>query len=387
MNLLRDIFRRRARSILTITGIGIGVFTLVVLGAVAENMNVLLKTSGSMYDRYITVVEAKNANYVGMSLGSRPLAQDTIEQLRKYPGVTVVSPQTNIAIDDEFTGIPPMILGTEAGSPDYAEFQLSRGRRLEPGERGVAILGTDLAKKRGLKVGDTIELRGMKFTVVGVFGRTYMTVTDASAYVPLADAQQIIFARLPDSLKRSVKPSDLVLQANVYGAKGENLDTLATRMGRDITGILASGPTKMKQAQGAIIALVNAIVWSVAVIALIVSTFSIVNTMTMAVGERTREIGVKRALGASRGRIGRDVIAESALLGALGGVGGIALGVVVAMALNAAVVSATGTSMLLITGRLVVGTLAFAVALGVLGGLWPARRASRLDPARALANA
>jgi len=315
---LRDIFRRKGRSMLTITGIGIGVFTLVVLGAFAENMNVLLSTSGHYYDNMITVLEAENANYVGMSLSSRPLSEETIDALRAYPGVREVSPQTNIMLDDEFKGVPPMILGTEPGSPDYAAFRLSAGRRLEEGDRRVAVLGVDLAKRRGLEPGDTIELRGKEFTVVGTLERTYMTVTDASAYVPLADAQQIFYDRLPEAFRRGVSPSALVLQANVYGEEGEDLDALAARMTRDIDGTLASGPTKMKEASGAIITLINALVWSVAAIALIVSVFSVVNTMTMSVSERRREIGVKRALGASRGRIGRDVIAESALMGGLG---------------------------------------------------------------------
>jgi len=138
MSVLRDIFRRKGRSILTISGIGVGVFALVVLGAVAENMSVLLSSSGSYYDNVITVVEAKNSNFVGMSLGSRPLAKEIIDEIRTYPGVREVSPQVNIQISDEFTGIPPMILGAEADSPDYAGFDLAEGRRLKTGERGVA---------------------------------------------------------------------------------------------------------------------------------------------------------------------------------------------------------------------------------------------------------
>lgn len=385
MSMLRDIFRRRARSVLTITGIGVGVFALVVLGAVAENMNVLLTTSGSYYDGVITVVEAKNSNFVGMSLGSRPLAKETIDEIRAYPGVREVSPQVNIQISDEFNGIPPMILGAEAKSPDYAGFELAEGRRVQAGERGVAVLGTDLSKKRGLELGDTTALRGAKFTVVGIYDRTYMTVTDSAAFVPLADAQQILYRRLPDAFRNNVKPSELVLQANVYGEEGVDLDRLSERMTRDVDGILASGPTKMQEAQGQIIDLINAILWSIGVVALIVGTFSVVNTMTMAVSERTREIGVKRALGATRRRIRQDVLAESALMAALGGAGGLVLGVLVALGLNAATVASTGTSLFLVTPRLVVGTLAFAVVLGIIGGLWPARHAARLDPAAALA--
>ncbi|MDZ4170086.1 MAG: FtsX-like permease family protein [Coriobacteriia bacterium] len=384
MSVLRDIFRRKGRSILTITGVGIGVFALVVLGAVAENMNVLLNTSSGYYDNFITVVEAETSNFVGMSLGSRPLAKEIVDEIRAYPGVRRVSPQVNIMIEDEFTGIPPMILGAEASSPDFASFETVEGRRLKAGERGAAVLGTDMAKKSGLEVGDNVTLRDARFVVVGIYGRTYMTALDAGAFVPLADAQQIYHRRLSEAFRDDVRPSDLVLQANVYGDEGVDLDRLSEQLTRDVDGVLASGPTKMKEAQAQIIDLVNAVLWSLAVVALIVGTVSVVNTMTMAVGERTREIGVKRALGATRRRVRRDVLAESALMAALGGIGGLVLGVLVALGLNAATVAGTGTSMFLVTPRLVVGTLAFAVVLGIVGGLWPARNAARLDPSAAL---
>jgi len=386
MSMLRDIFRRRGRSLLTISGIGVGVFALVVLGSVAESMNVLVTKDAGYYEERITVVEAKNSNFVGMSLGSRPLAKQTVDELRAYPGVSEVSPQVNLQIDDEFTGIPPMILGAEPASPDYAAFTLAAGRRLKDGDTGVAVVGVDFAKKRGVEVGDTTTLRGRSFTVVGILDRTYMAVTDSSAYVTLDEAQQIYYKRLPDAFRQNVKPSELVLQANVYGDEGENLDQLSERITRDIEGVLASGPTKMQEAQSQIIDLVNAVLWSVGAVALLVSTVSVVNTMTMAVGERTREIGVKRALGATRRTIRRDVLSESALMAALGGIGGLAMGVFVALALNSATVAATGTSMFLVTTRLVVGAFVFAVVLGVIGGLWPARQAARLDPATALAT-
>lgn len=384
MSILRDIFRRRSRSVFTITGIGVGVFALVVLGAVAESMNVLVAQSSTYYADRITVVEAENSNFVGMSLGSRPLAEETLDEVRAYPGVRDVSPQVNIQLADEFTGIPPMILGAEPGTPDYADFELASGRSLEDGDSEATVVGADFANKHGVEIGDTTTLRGRPFTVVGVLARTYMPVTDSSAYVTLTDAQQIFYGRLPDAFRQNVKPSELVLQANVYGTEGEDLDQLAERMTRDIEGVLASGPTKMKEAQSRIIDLINSVLWSVGVVALVVSTVSVVNTMTMAVGERTREIGVKRALGATRGAIRRSVIAESALMAALGGIGGLAGGVLVAIALNSATVVATGTSMFLVTGRLVAGAFAFAVVLGVIGGLWPARNAARLDPAAAL---
>lgn len=386
MSVLRDVFRRKGRSILTISGISIGVFALVVLGAVAENMNVYVGKLVGYYEDVIVVVEAKDANFVGMSLGSRPLSMETVDKLRDYPGVGGVSPQVNVMLEDDYGSvIPPMALGSEPGMADYEDFPLAQGRVLEEGDRHATILGSDLAKKQGLSVGDTIDVRGADFTIVGLLDRTYVNLLDASAFVTLADAQQLYYEALPETFQEEVDPADLVLQVNVHAAEGVDPDALAPRLSRDIDGILATGPTKMMDTVNGLIGMINAVAWSMAAIALIVSALSIVNTMTMAVGERTRELGVKRALGASRWQVGREVLTESAAMGALGGIGGLAVGALVAAGLNAAFVSATGTSILLVTGRLLAGAFIFSIALGVVGGLWPARHASRLDPAAALA--
>ena len=157
-------------------------------------------------------------------------------------------------------------------------------------------------------------------------------------------------------------------------------------MNRDVDGILATGPTKMMNTVNGLIGLINAVVLSVAAVALIASVVSIVNTMLMAVGERTREIGVKRALGATKWTVARDVLIESGTMGLLGGVGGLVLGVLVALGLNSVVVAASGTTALVPTFRLGVAALVFALVLGAVGGLYPAIHASRLDPATAIAK-
>jgi putative ABC transport system permease protein len=229
-----------------------------------------------------------------------------------------------------------------------------------------------------------MDVRGTRFEVVGVLERSYVNLVDASVYVPLAQAQQLYYESLPAAFQAGVRPSELVVQAEVYVDDGVDPDVLAGELRRSVAGIKATGPTEMGETVSGLIALINAIVWSVAALALIVCVLSIINTMTMAVSERTREIGVKRALGASRWRVAREVVLESGVMGLLGGVVGLALGAVVATGLNSTMVATTGTSVLLVTARLALGALVFATALGVIGGLWPARHASRLDPAAAL---
>jgi putative ABC transport system permease protein len=248
------------------------------------------------------------------------------------------------------------------------------------------VVGYDLAERQKVAVGGSIDVRGQQYEVVGTLDRTYVNLLDSAVFVTLADAQQMYYQALPASFQRDIKPEDLVLQANVYTRREHDPDQLASALNRTFDGILATGPTKMMDTVNGLLGLINAIVWSVAGVALVVSAFSIVNTMLMAVGERTREIGVKRALGASRWIVARDVLVESGTMGALGGVGGIILGLLVAVALNAAVVAATGSTMLVPTPRLALGALLFAVVLGAVGGSYPALRASRLDPPSALAK-
>jgi putative ABC transport system permease protein len=386
MSVLRDIFRRKGRSILTMSGIAVGVFALVVLGAIAENSNVYVSKLVGYYSHAIVVTEENDANWVGMANGNRPLSMQTVEQIGQHAGVDSVSPQVNMLYDVGYLSvIPPMVLGTEPGSKDYESFTLSEGRGLQSGESHTAVLGPDLAKQLKVKLGETIDVRGQEFEVVGLLDRTYVNLLDSSVFVSLADAQNLYVGSLPKTFQATVKPQDLVVQAMVYVKPGVDPDALAAELSREVSGIRATGPAAMMKTVNSLLSLLNVVVGAIAALALLIGALSVVNTMMMSVSERTREIGVKRALGASRSRVAREVLLESAVMAGLGGLGGLAIGAMVAFGLNAAIVAATGTTVFVLTARLAIGAIAFAMFLGAIGGLYPARHASRLDPATALA--
>jgi putative ABC transport system permease protein len=386
MSIFRDVFRRRSRSALTVAGIAIGVFALVVLGAVAENDNVYVQRLVGYFAGIVTVIDDQDANFVGMANGNRPLSTDLQAKLEAYPGVKAAYPEVMTLLEDDYVSvIPPMVMSVPPNMlEDYVPVTIAKGRAITGTERREALIGVDLAKGKKVSVGDTIDIRGKKFTVVGIMDRTFVNLIDSAAYVPLADAQQLFHETLPRAFQKTVRPADIVVQYSVRAKPGVDANELATRLERDFEHIKATGPAEMMDTVGGLVGLLNAVVLSIAALALLVCTLSIVNTMTMAVSERTREIGVKRALGASRWRVARDVLAESALLGALGGVIGLALGSATVVALNASMVASTGTSALLMTWRLGVGAIALAIALGLVGGMWPARHASKLNPATAL---
>jgi putative ABC transport system permease protein len=127
----------------------------------------------------------------------------------------------------------------------------------------------------------------------------------------------------------------------------------------------------------------NAIILGVGLISLIVGGLSVINTMAMSVTERTREIGIKRAIGSSRRRIIRELVAEAALIGLIGGLIGLALGATVVFLVNEAGRS-SGTVLFDLTAGTAIFAIAFSTILGMVAGVVPAWNAARMDPVAAL---
>jgi len=170
---------------------------------------------------------------------------------------------------------------------------------------------------------------------------------------------------------------------DVFGTPGTDLDALARRINSEVKDVKAVGPTELVQAFQAGAAIFTAITTGSALLALVVGGLSIINTMSMAVIERFREIGLKKAVGARTGHILREFLFESAAIGTVGGGLGLLLGWALTVAINAATAS-SNLSLFLLTPRLVVVAAVFSIGLGALSGIIPALRAARLDPVTAL---
>jgi len=383
MGTIRNVFRRKGRAFLTIFGITIGVFALVVMGAMAEKLNVMVDGGINYYGNKVTVTDAGAQGTFG-----GPLSLKKVSEIERVPGVAKASASLGMLLDNKSTsvsvGVPPMIMATDLRENGYEKFVItfSSGRALRDGDRGVVTLGADIAKQLHGEVGGTVKVRGKAFTVIGIANRT-LTAPDQSVMMTLADGQGLYLQDLPAAVRDRVDPKDLCTSIAVYPVSGVDPEKLATTVGAKVYGIKAAGPSAFKESVGASMKLFNGIIFSVALIALIVGGMSVVNTMTMAVAERTREIGIRKAIGASSLAIVRQFIAESGLIGLVGGLTGLALGAVATVALNAAG-AADGTQLFLVTSRLALGAMAFAIVLGVTSGLYPAYSASRLNPVRAL---
>ncbi len=177
-----------------------------------------------------------------------------------------------------------------------------------------------------------------------------LTAPDTGAYVNLADAQQLFKEQLPVALQTKFDASQYAASFDVYGTPGTNLDQLADRINAQVSGVKAQRPTKIIKALVAGGALFTEITTAAALLALVIGGLAVVNTMIMAVSERVREIGLKKAVGATTRRVMREFMLESSFIGMVGGVVGFGFGFAVTALINASLPASQGAIFLVTPG-------------------------------------
>jgi putative ABC transport system permease protein len=273
---------------------------------------------------------------------------------------------------------------------------IASGRDLAESGRGEVVLGAALATELGRKPGDSVDLPvrpkdakpdfvNHRFTVVGVEAKTGNAIDDIG-YLNDADARMLLRDTLPPSLRDAVDVNALAQGFTVYGTRGSSLselDAIAARINQQVSDVQAQKPSEQVASFKSTGTTFTAVMTGAAVLALIIGGLSVVNTMIMAVTERVREIGLKKALGAHTGHVLVEYLMEAAVIGLLGGSVGYLLGLGVTTAIDS--LGSTGSlDIFLVTPRLTAAALGFAVAMATLAGIVPAIRAARLDPVAAL---
>ena len=386
MRLLRDLGRRKLRSTLTISGILIGIMALVVFGSMANKIDSLVK-GGSDYYKDKVVVSAKG----GMMGVGGVLSMADAATIGKLDGVDVAAPAVSMLLSDDQSGVsmgvPSMITGAVAGADKGREtfrMDYASGRALAASDEGrnVVVLGSDLARQNNATVGASITLRGVSFEIVGILAPT-LTAPDNAAMVPLVAAQRLFIATLPPLLSTNLEPAEIATSVTVYPKPGVDTGTIAAEITAALPSTSAMTGKDFDKQIGSTTSVFNAILVGIGLISLIVGGLSVVNTTAMSVAERTREIGIKRAVGASRWRIRREIVTESALIGLIGGLLGLAVGALVAYGANEAG-RASGTILFELTASTAISAVLFATVLGAIAGFVPAWNASRMDPVAAL---
>lgn len=367
--IVRNLLRRRTRTLLTVLGLAVGIAAVVTLSAVAWGFE------QSFHDIY----EAKGIDLILVRAGvadrlSSSLDATLVDRIQAVPGVSEVARSLIDAVAFEEAGVvSALVSGWEPGSILFRGIRPIEGRAIEATDGRAAMLGRVLALSLGKTTGDTVEVAGEPFEVVGVYESTSL-FESGGLIVPLKELQRM--------MGREGQVTGFVLTANADVPEGRSSSALGKALEAALPGI-AAVPARDYVEQDVILRLAKSMAWATSLVALILGSVGMLNTMVMSVFERTTEIGVLRALGWRRSRVLKLVLGEALVLGVVGALLGGLLGYVGLHALTLAP-TARGFINPVIPPATYAFGLALAVGLSLLGGLYPAWHASQLEPTEAL---
>lgn len=361
MMVLHNLWRRKLRTLLTILGVAIGVAAVIVLSAFGEGMAEGFGQVGASAEADLTVYQ-KDALLVMMGVIDAEIGPE-LAQIR---GVDEVA-GTVVGVVQLRESPYFLVAGEDPRGFAIAHYRLVEGQPLRASRQ--LLLGKTAAKNLKKTVGASFRIGELSYRVVGIYS-TGQTFEDSGAVITLADAQRA-FDRRDRVSYFKLRLRDPQQREEVKQAIEERWDDLsATRSGE---------PSK----QDDMLELYRSFGWFLGIFAILVGGLGMMNAMLMSVFERTREIGVLRALGWRRWRVVAMILGESEALALAGGLVGMGLAfALVRLASLSAAVSGLLTDRI---GAPMLGqALITALVLGAVGGIYPALRAARLAPVEAM---
>jgi putative ABC transport system permease protein len=386
------IYANKLRSFLTMLGIIIGIAAVITMVALGEGAQRQVEERLQGLGTNILTVRPGQQFFGGIDRGDAELTADAAEALMREPRyIAAVAPEMQRRQQVSFgsANSNSQIIGTWAAFFELQNHKLVEGRLFTEGEdrgrRRVVVLGSKFGERLNVSTASLLDkviyIRGVPFEVIGLLaekGDQGFSNPDESAYIPLGTAQFRVFgtervgsiyvqAVDARSMDAAVAEIDRVLRRELRQRPGE-----ASQFNvRNQTTLLA---TFQETAQTFTFLLAG-----IAFVSLMVGGIGIMNIMLVSVTERTREIGIRKALGAKPRHILMQFLIESLVLCFAGGILGVGLGVGSAILLQK--MAEWNTAVAPQSAAL---ALVFSAAVGIFFGLWPARRAARLDPIVAL---
>jgi putative ABC transport system permease protein len=385
----QSILAHRLRSVLTALGIGIGVTAVVLLTSIGQGLNTYMVDMFTQFGTTTIQIQPGKTSTLGFSPGVlnsvRPLSLEDAKALERAPHVLASVPVVAGSASVEGRGRERSVTVYAVG-PDFDrafKFDVVAGTFLPHDEleraRNVAVLGARLYSElygASNALGERIRVGGQRYRVVGIMepkGDMVGIDLDDTVYIPAARGLEL-FNRQGlleiDVLYEEGAPVDEV----VGGIKR----ILTARHGAEDFTVITQ--QQMLDVLGSIVDVLTLGVAALGGISLLVGGVGIFTIMTIAVRERTQEIGLLRAIGARRSRIAQLFLGEAMLLSGVGGAAGLTLGMSVVLAVQWTLPAMPAA----ISPLYVVLSLALAVVIGAVAGVLPARSAARLEPLDAL---
>ena len=384
---LKSISGNKLRAFLTMLGIIIGVMALVVLVSLVNG------ATSSVTD----AVDSLGTDLLTVTISDDkgdPIKLDTLQEWALVDGIGDIAPAetTSATIKYDSTSDSATVYGTTASYYDVGALELLLGRFIKTTDvdnnNYVCVVSQSVAEDLvGYLdcLGEEISLDGMKFTIVGVLSddddslTSLLTSGTMAVYIPYTT-----LLRISDSLSSDI--------TTFYVSAEEDSDTdtaeaaittlLLERFEEDTDAFTVSTTDILEEAMSSITSVLTILLGGIAAISLLVGGIGIMNIMLVSVTERTREIGIRKSIGASRGVILRQFLMEAVVLCMLGCLIGIFLSWVI-LKLASVVVSSLSLSFDM-NGTVVLIAVVFCFLIGVIFGLYPANKAAKMKPIDAL---
>ncbi len=398
---LDSIRAHKLRSFLTLLGIIIGVASVILVGAAIDGLGAYAEqitakafgTDSFLVAQIASVGRLTRKQQLAKLKRNKRIRPEDLAYLRDVAGDKVLYSLYQQRIGDvkaeDETYEDANIIGASSTLPDIRDIPVADGRFFTETEeryrQPVCVIGQDIADKLfpGVSsIGRTLRLSGIDLTVVGLLekqGSSFGSSLDNPVYIPVTLFFQFYGGRERGVLFGKARPSSGL---NMEGGLDQTREALRSHFhakpGEDDNFDVLT-PDSVRSFVDQILAAITVVVVPVTAISLVVGGIVIMNIMLVSVTERTREIGIRKSLGARQADIMLQFLTESVLLSLAGGLLGLSTGAVLAW-----VIHRISDATFQITTTYVVLSIAVSSIVGMVSGWYPARRAARLDPVDAL---
>ena len=386
----------KLRSLLTMLGIIIGVAAVIAMLALGSGaQQAVNQRIASLGTTMVTVTPGQvfTGGVASSTDRARLDVDDYLALEQRGTVLAAVEPEMGRSLQVQYlnANTNTQVLGTTPNYPDVRRYSLAAGRMFtqgdEDGRKRVAVLGATTATNLGAAspdaiVGQQIRIAGVAFDVVGVFapkgGATGFNDPDDQVVIPLSTGRFRVFGSPNLRSINVLAPSEAMIPQTMA-----DIQKILRREHRIPVGrpddFQIRNQADFLNTLGVTTQVFTYLLAGIAAVSLLVGGIGIMNIMLVSVTERTREVGIRKALGATRRTVLTQFLIEAIVLCLLGGLIGVALGMGIAFGLRTLLAWSTAVSL-----TSVVLAFVFSAVVGIVFGVWPARRAASLDPIVAL---
>ncbi len=385
----RNIRERKFRSFLTLLGIAVGIAAIIALIAVGYGMQHSITEELVGMADIIMIMPGQMVPGRGY-VETGALTDRDIEDIERISGVDNVGGWMTGTAQVEYRS-ELMPIGIMGGNPRVMEkifgddVEFKEGRWLRENDYRGCVIGYSVAHEyfdEDLDLNDRITINGKKFVVIGIFEKAGMMASadvDPNIFLTKSSAQDVLGKNDISMIMLQVR--DIDRADDIAEEIGERIDENHNM--EDFAQVLTMG--SMIEQIESVFLILQAVLVGIGSIALIVGSIGIMNSMLMSVMERTHEIGIMKAIGATNSNIILLFLTEAGMISLVGGILGCILGTITAKLVSIGVSFYIGMDMpAIVTPEVVIGGLTVAILVGVISGLYPARRAAKMSPVEAV---